>query len=217
MITRLTGQIERVDGLSLVIGLPGGALAYQVLVPAYLAERLAGQVGQVGQPITLSTLEYLESQGQGSSFIPRLVGFQTDSERRFFELLTTVKGIGNRKALRAMSIEPARIAAAIQSRDTRALTQLPEIGKRMAETVVAELSGKVAAFLTAAEVKSLHGVSPYAPNPLGEDAVEALQALGESRGDAETLVARAAGRAAQTGRTLDTVESILDEVYAHKR
>ncbi len=128
-----------------------------------------------------------------------------------------MKGIGNRKALRAMSVEPARIAAAIQARDIRALTQLPEIGKRLAETVVAELSGKVAAFLTPAEVKSLDAAASYGPGPVGIDAVEALLALGETRADAETLVARASTRAATAGRALETVEAVLDEVYAHKR
>ncbi len=59
--------------------------------------------------ITLTTFQYLESQGQGSSVIPRLVGFQSTAEREFFELFTTVKGIGNRRALRAMAEDPGVI------------------------------------------------------------------------------------------------------------
>ncbi|MEK6702179.1 MAG: Holliday junction branch migration protein RuvA, partial [Planctomycetota bacterium] len=195
MISRIRGNLVGVQGQTAEIDL-GEGLTYEVMVPAYLAERLGGQVGR---PLSLVTLQYLESQGQGSSYIPRLVGFLTETERRFFDLFTTVKGIGNRKALRAMAVEPSVIAGAIMARDTKALQQLPEIGKRMAETVIAELHGKVDGYLGAGEAAKLDRAAEIKPmGPMGaagEEAVEALIALGDTRMDAERKVAKAAGKA----------------------
>jgi Holliday junction DNA helicase RuvA len=195
----------------------GGELAYEVLVPAFLAERLKTQLGA---SITLTTFQYLESQGQGTSFIPRLVGFQTVAEREFFELFTTVKGIGNRRALRAMATDPAAIARAIMAKDSKALTKLPEIGKRMAETIIAELSGKVDTFLSTAEVKELDAsVNGQASteDPIVDEAILALVALGESRADAQAMVTRAQAKAKREGRDLTTTSGVLEAVFGGRR
>ena len=170
---------------------------------AYLVEQLAERVGQ---PVTLHTRQYLEAQGQGSSFVPRLVGFASVEDRRFFELFTTVKGLGARRALRAMAQPPAMIAAAIAARDTQALQQLPEIGKRLAETIVAELDGKVSSYLADgighAEVKP---TSPRAAS--AREAVATLVALGETQGDAQRKVDTALSRDADLATTEQIVAS----------
>jgi len=215
MITRLTGILESVEGGQAVLALSSGEVAYQVMLPAYLGESLPSRVGQ---RITLVTLQYLDSPNQGASFVPRLIGFAAEHDRKFFELFTTVKGIGNRKALRAMACEPAAIASAIASKDVKALTRLPEIGKRLAETIIAELSGKVDAFLSPGEVSILEAKlgegAAMAADPIGADAVEALVALGESRAEAEVLVARARTASQRDGRVLATIEAVLDQVFA---
>ena len=196
MICRITGRLTSVDAHSVVLEPPGG-LAYLILTPAYSAERLASRVGSA---VTLHTLQSLEPQGQGSSFIPRTLGFESESDRRFFEVFTTVKGVGTRKAMRAMSVPPAEIAMAINSRDAKALQALPEIGKRLAETIIAELSGKVSAFL--GELPGASGIGPGAALTPGqssavEEAVAALVALGQAEPEARRLV----DRAARTART----------------
>jgi Holliday junction DNA helicase RuvA len=183
---------------------------YEVLVPAYLAGRLAGQVGQA---VTLQTMDYLEGQGQGSSFIPRLIGFTSVRDRKFFELFTTVKGVGNRKALKALAAEPGQIARAIASRDTKALYELPEIGKRLAETIVAELNGKVEAYLAQSELEALEfKAGARVGGRMGgatEEAVDTLVTLGHTRGDAERLVRAAVSR---NGK-LETTEEIVAAAF----
>ena len=79
--------------------------------------------------------------------IPRLAGFLSVEDRAFFELFTTCKGIGNRKALRAMSLDVGQLAGAISDRDIALLQTLPDIGRRTAETIIATLHGKVDRFL----------------------------------------------------------------------
>lgn len=217
MITRLTGVLESVEGGQAVLALSNGEVAYQVMLPAYLGETL---LPRVGQRVSLVTLQYLDSPNQGASFVPRVIGFAAEHDRKFFELFTTVKGIGNRKALRAMACEPAAIASAIASKDVKALTRLPEIGKRLAETIIAELSGKVESFLTPGEASILEaklgeGVGVSA-DPIASDAVEALVALGEARAEAEVLVSRARSASQREGRVLATIEAVLDQVFASR-
>jgi Holliday junction DNA helicase RuvA len=217
MITRLAGRLERLDEHAAIVHTPGAPWALEVLLPGYLARDLAQRTGQ---DVTLHTLFYLEGQGQGSSFIPRLIGFTTPDERAFFELFTTVKGIGNRKALRALAEPPARVAAAIAARDAKALVALPEIGKRLAETVIAELHGKVDAYL----LGDLPDPDRPAPRPTMEgklrppavaDAIDALCALGETRADAERKVDLALGRLEPSARArYDAPDKILALVYA---
>jgi Holliday junction DNA helicase RuvA len=191
MIARITGVLDSVGGLSAHLALSGGEVVHEVMVPAYLAPSL---LGRVGHSVTFHTLEYLESHNQGASFVPRLIGFERAVDREFFELLTTVKGIGNRKALRALAEEPRTIARAIASRDAKALQRLPEIGKRLAETVIAELVGKVDRF---AEPGGPLGEAKPPAAPLAgpaEEAVAALIALGEHRPEAEARVRAAVER-----------------------
>jgi Holliday junction DNA helicase RuvA len=205
MLTRISGVLESVEGLEAVLRLEGG-LWYSVLVPAYETERLGGRVGR---PLTLYTIQYLESQGQGSSYIPRLIGFTSVADRRFFELLTTVDGFGNKKALRAMAQAPGLIARAILGADAAWLSKLPEIGKKTAEKVILELKTKVEPFLTADEIRGLdaaaaNGAGP-APSSAAEEAIAALVALGESRGDADRMVRAAVLR----DRSLTTTDRII--------
>jgi holliday junction DNA helicase RuvA len=207
MITRIAGVLESVEGLEAVVrqGSAEAGLAYQVLIPTYETERLRARIGK---PVVLHTVHYLESQGQGASYIPRLVGFSAAADRRFFELLVAnVEGFGPRKALRALAQEPAQIARAILGADAAWLSKLPEIGKKTAEKVILELKSKVAPFLTADEVRGLDTAAAGEPAPSTpmEEAMAALMALGETRADAERKVRLAVGR----DRGLKTTDAIL--------
>lgn len=189
MIERIQGRLTAFEGQEAVIEPAGWPVSLRVMLPAYLADRLSTRIGEATE---LRTLAYLESHGQGTSFVPRLVGFATAAERSFFELFTTVKGVGNRKALRAMSAEPAVIARAIAGRDAKTLVQLPEIGKRLAETIIAELDGKVAKFLSTDELESALNAAQRAPagglSGSAAEALAALIALGEGSDAAERMV-----------------------------
>jgi Holliday junction DNA helicase RuvA len=112
-----------------------------------------------------------------------LIGFSSERDRAFFELFTTVKGIGNRKALRALVRPFAETATAIANRDAKTLTDMPEIGKRSAETIIAELHGKVDVFI--GEIASTIEVIMPA---FSDDAISMLVQLGETKADAKRLV-----------------------------
>jgi Holliday junction DNA helicase RuvA len=187
-------MISRIEG-ELLAARPGrvelrdGALTYEVLVPACDEDELREQVGA---QTCLFTLHYLEAQGQGSSFMPRLIGFRTAAQRAFFELFTTVKGVGNRKALRAMVMPHGAIAEAIATKDVDLLVSLPEIGRRTAESIVAELHGKIDRFIEMKPIaREASGPAGAGASEIVQDAVAVLVQLGEPRQHARRLAERA--------------------------
>lgn len=185
MICKIHGVLVTIVDSRARLDLPGG-LTYELLLPAFTAARLGGDFGK---PVTLHTIYYLEGSSQGGNMTPRLVGFIDESDRQFFDLFTSVKGIGPKRALRAMTLSSAQIAAAIADRDIKLLQTLPEVGKRTAETIVAELSGKVDKFLgsLAATRSASGGFAPAQPLPIrgpSREALEVLVQLGENRAQA---------------------------------
>ncbi|MBZ0173080.1 MAG: hypothetical protein K8E66_11910, partial [Phycisphaerales bacterium] len=189
MIHSISGRVIEARPQSVILN-PGedeSAFELEVMIPSYWAATAAESRGRV---VRLHTKLHLESQNQGSAFTPRLLGFPTAEDRAFFELFTSVKGVGLRKALKAMAIKPGAIVGAIAAKDARALQQLPEIGKRLAETVIAELHGKLDAFAASAAGFVEPAGALQARGPAAE-AVSVLVTLGPTRADAEHAVSRA--------------------------
>jgi Holliday junction DNA helicase RuvA len=185
LIASLTGILRHVqeDRIQLAVA----PILFELLIPAADYAQLQTQLGE---EITFHTIFYFQGDaGGGGNIEPRLIGFLRGTDKRFFEKFITVKGIGPRKALKALSRPVGEIAQAIESRDTRFLVQLPEIGKRTAELLVAELGGKLAQFAGTSADSPRATVSRRAGAE--EDAIEALMALGERRADAEHLLDRA--------------------------
>ncbi len=218
MIARVTGNlIDLLGDLAHIEVSPG--LVYELLLPAFVAHRLGPSIGK---PVTLYTLHYLESQNQGASFLPRLAGFLTPADKAFFQLLITVKGIGNRKALRALALPTHQLAGAIADRDISLLQTMPEIGKKTAETIVLTLREKVDQFLNAPRAATpndpdLAGASASTPMGIGtgtlsRSAIEALVALGEDRARALAWVDQIMSRDERP----ETVEALIAAVYRLK-
>jgi Holliday junction DNA helicase RuvA len=187
MISALTGELIRVAEDRVYVRV--GPILCEVLVAAFDVRALQNAVGE---EMTFHTIFYLEGDAGGGNIEPRLVGFLRPEDKSFFQLFITVKGIGPRKALRALALPVGEIARAIESRDTRLLVELPQIGKRMAELIVAELSGKVTAYAAAIDASRPATVAlGRARQGDEEDAIQTLMALGERRIDAELLLDRA--------------------------
>ena len=203
MIARISGRLEQIaDGVALID--TGGGLWHEALVPACDVERLSRRLGQ---DTVLHTIHYVEGDPAHGVQTPRLIGFLAEEDREFFRVFTKVKGIGVRKALRALVRPIAEVAAAIQAKDAQFLVALPEIGKRTAEQIIAELHGKVERFageIAAAEKAEM-------PEAAGE-AVAVLVQLGERRADAMALVQRVLAVAPE----LDSPETIIQHAYRLK-
>jgi len=117
-----------------------------------------------------------------------LYGFLTTAEKRVFEKLLSVSGIGPRLAITILSgLEAAELVPAIRSNDLVKLTHIPGVGRKTAERIVLELRDKLAAVEGERAATAPAGFSTEQ-----EDALSALLNLGYQRSAAERAVGRAA-------------------------
>jgi len=146
--------------------------------------RIHCQQIRIKEDIDLKTHLYLEGGGASSRLTPVLIGFRSEEEKKFFDQITTVKGMGPRKALRAWILPSSEWATAIERGDERTLKSLPEIGVTMAKRMVVELKGKVDLFALSEPAESLKDKD----NDLVADALSVLIQLGYRRVEAERIV-----------------------------
>jgi Holliday junction DNA helicase RuvA len=180
MITRLSGTLERVDTMAVEVAV--GPVVHEVLVTELVRRSLQQRVGQ---PVVLHTLEYLEGNPARGNLVPRLVGFLSEVEREFFELICEVDGVGVRKALRAIIRPVGEIATSIEEQDAKSLSGLPGIGAATAERMIAKLRRRMPKFalLVARETPA----EPGAADVLAET-FDVLRSLGHSDPDARRLI-----------------------------
>lgn len=183
MITRISGTLERIDTGSNSVELAVGPLVHEVLVPEVVRRSLQLKVGQT---VTLHTLEFLEGTPGRGNLVPRLVGFLSEVEREFFDLVCEVDGVGVRKALRAMVRAVGEIATAIDEQDAKLLATLPGIGAATAERMIAKLRRRMPKFalLVAREAPGEAGIA----GDVLSETFEVLQSLGHSDSDARRLI-----------------------------
>ena len=160
------------------------------------------EAGGVGYDVTISVPTFSELPALGAEVALyiythvredalALYGFLRTEEKRLFERLLQVSGIGPKLAITILSGMPtAEMVSAIRGGDVAHLTRIPGIGKKTAERMVLELRDRVAEFTAA----------PAAPSatPLEEDVLSALLNLGYPRSAAEQALAAAAKTGAGT-------------------
>jgi Holliday junction DNA helicase RuvA len=115
-----------------------------------------------------------------------LFGFATTQEKRLFERLLTISGIGPKLAITVLSgISSDRLVAAIRGGDHATLTKIPGIGKKTAERVVLELKDK----LDDMAVPEMAGaIGGQHHGPAADDALSALVNLGYPRPVAQKAI-----------------------------
>lgn len=185
MIVRLTGTLIEVAEDSIVVERDG--IARELLVPPFTVAELGAYRGRV---VTLHTVEFLEGNQASGQLVPRLLGFLHTEDRSFFSRFVGVKGIGPRKALKALGQPVRRIASWIESGDTKALTCLPGIGARAAQLIVASLRGKMDDLALTATSDAAESEAVQLSRAQ-RDALEVLVAWGDTRGDAQRWLERA--------------------------
>jgi Holliday junction DNA helicase RuvA len=121
----------------------------------------------------------------------QLFGFAELAEKRLFEKLLTISGIGPKLAITVLSgISAERLVGAIRGGDHATLTKIPGIGKKTAERVVLELKDKLddmAGVATDAKGEVIVSLGVVA-----DDVLSALVNLGYPRASAQKAVETAA-------------------------
>ena len=176
---------------------------HEVLVPELVRRDLQTKGGQT---VTLHTLEFLEGTPGRGNLVPRVVGFLSEVEREFFDLICEVDGVGVRKALRAMVRPVGEIARAIEEQDAAALSTLPGIGAATAERMIAKLRRRMPKFalLVARETPT----AAAAGDVLAET-FEVLRSLGHSETDARRLCDALRGEK----KKVKDVQEALEVIY----
>lgn len=204
MITRITGQLVSLTDVCAYLQI--GGFEHEVLVPDLVRRQLQSRIGE---EITLRTIEYLEGNPQQGRLTPRMIGFASEAEKEFFELVCSVDGVGAKKALRAM-VRPVReVATAIEERDIKQLSTLPGVGPAVAERIVAKLRRKMAKF--ALMVAS--DVPDAAATDVLSEAYEALLSVGHTNQDAMARIETVK----ESGKKFKSVEDVLAEIYQKQR
>ena len=118
-----------------------------------------------------------------------LFGFAEMAEKRLFERLLTISGIGPKLAITVLSgVDASRLVTAIRSGDHATLVRIPGIGKKTAERVVLELKDKLDELASA----PVAGAEPQvALGEAAEDALSALVNLGYQRAAAQKAIEKA--------------------------
>jgi len=179
VIAYLKGNVRDSEGDVTVIDVAG--VGYQVIVSA-------------------ATVAWLPAGGEVELFVHthfvkdeplRLYGFKDTAERRLFQTLISVQGVGPRVALALLAgLDVAELVRAIATADVNRLTQIKGVGRKTAERLALELREKIlmlpsATGRPATPASASGGRVPG--GPLG-DVYGALAQLGYKPGEIEPLV-----------------------------
>jgi Holliday junction DNA helicase RuvA len=183
VIAHLRGQILSKTPNSVIVECAGVGYELAISVATY------SEIGSEGAEAKLHVHTHVREDALA------LFGFAELQEKRLFEKLLTISGIGPKLAITVLSgINSERLVGAIRAGDHTTLTKIPGIGKKTAERVVLELKDKLddmAGFVPADAPVSLGAVA--------DDVLSALVNLGYARPAAQKAVEAAAKDASVSG------------------
>lgn len=131
MISRVLGTVAQI-GVDDVVVVYGG-LGFKVFIVPPLASEL-----HKGDEIELYTHLIVREDAL------TLYGFKTEEERKVFEILMSVTGIGPRIGLAALSVfSPNDLRRAVVDQDAATLSRIPGVGKKVASRMLVELGDKL--------------------------------------------------------------------------
>lgn len=168
-------------------------IGYEIRVPVSMRYRL----GEIGSAVKLYT--YLQVREDGIC----LYGFKSHDERRIFELLIGVSGVGPKGALAILSeLSIDALHMAVVADDAKAISKAPGVGIKTAKKIIIELKDKL---------KIQDFIGEDIPESSGENSqgdavaevIQALEALGYTQSEAVKAV-----RSVPTAEKMD-VEALL--------
>ncbi|WP_022818760.1 Holliday junction branch migration protein RuvA [Fusobacterium russii] len=144
----------------------------------------------VGEKYKLFIFNYIREDAN------KLIGFLEEKERKLFEMLLNVKGIGLSLALAILStFSYNRVVELIISEDVENLRKVPKLGEKKAQLIILDLKKKLKNIDILKEAK----ISSY----LLDDLILALEALGYAKKDIDKILEKT---------NLDKFSSIEDAI-----
>jgi len=175
MIASLRGVLTHKSTNYIIVEVQG--TGYGIFVPLSTFYQLP----ETGDTVFLNIHMYVKED------LINLFGFASLEEKRIFQSMISVSGIGPRLALNILSgMSPEDLTDAISSKNTVRLTSLPGVGPKMADRLIFELKDKIG---IGAKV-SVQALPTQEQHSLAEDALSALINLGYKAAAAENAVNR---------------------------
>ena len=194
MIAFLEGLLDEKEPARVVINV--GGVGYEVAIPLSSYDRLP----EPGRPVRLLTVPVVREDAH------LLFGFATPEERRIFNLLTSITGIGPRLGLAILGGLSIRdLKAAVANGDVKRLSGISGVGRKTAERLVLELRDKLG------QGDLMEGLADgdVPGNAKLRDALLALVSLGHKQADAQKLVKTAAAELPPDASVEDILRRVL--------
>jgi Holliday junction DNA helicase RuvA len=187
MIAHLRGRLfSKQPGQAIV---EAGGVGYDVVISVPTFTSLPAEGAEVSLFIHTQVREDLLA----------LFGFIDLKEKKLFERLITVSGVGPKLAVTILSgLNPESTVTAIRGQDHATLTRIPGVGKKLAERLVVELKDKL-------EDMAVAPVAVVSAGPAGEDVLSALTNLGYQRPAAQKAIETAVEKEKALGGDFDAL------------
>lgn len=154
-----------------------GGVGYRLTISSNTLGKLSGKEGS---PVKLYSYFSVREDAM------ELFGFYNEEEKKAFEMLISVSGVGPKAALAILSVlTPERLASAVVSGDAKSISRANGVGAKTAARVVLELKDKISKVIE----PETNGAFPL-PDELSPDgsaiadAQAALMVLGYTRSEA---------------------------------
>jgi Holliday junction DNA helicase RuvA len=182
VIAQVAGRLAAKQADRVVI-LTAAGVGYEIVVPLGVMERLPA----AGEAVSLATELVVREDGWS------LYGFSDEAERRFFQRLIGVSGVGPKIAIALMSaLGVERGVRALRERNIALLASVSGIGKKTAERLALELADKLGEFEAAAVAGAGVGArSAVAGGGVADAALHALERLGYASAEADRALRQA--------------------------
>ena len=201
MISYIRGELAALEEDKVIVDV--GGVGYGI----FMSGQAMGQLPPVGSEVKIHT--YLNVKEDAM----QLYGFLTRDALSVFKLLIGVSGIGPKGGLGILAqLTPDELRFAVMSKDVKAISAAPGIGKKTAEKLIVELKDKLKIEdVLDHQVEAANGTAEDAVNAQGlqADAVQALTALGYGSTEALRAV-----RAVKADTVADS-EQLLKEALKH--
>jgi len=190
VIAQVAGRLAAKQADRVMI-LTAAGVGYEIVVPLGVMERLPA----AGEAVSLATELVVREDGWS------LYGFSDEAERRFFQRLIGVSGVGPKIAIALMSaLGVERGVRALRERNIALLASVSGIGKKTAERLALELVDKLGEFeagaagsgTEAARAAGAAGAgSAAAGGGAADAALRALERLGYASAEADRALRQA--------------------------
>ena len=207
MISFLTGEIRNIFPEKSIVEINVSGVGYEVSLPKFVMDEVINVGKKNGEKINLEI--YYHSTERSPK--PLLVGFNNQLEKLFFEKIIQVEGVGPLKAVSALIFPVAIVSQAIEDEDISILNQMPGIGARAAQKMIATLKGKLIDIIS--DSRSSLNAGNSNKNALRDDIVEILVGLGFKESDAIIKINEVIS---EKPELKDNLEEIIREIFKSK-